>query len=137
MRIDQAERIIQEALGDNNARNEQNSLRFRKYLLSCLALPVKVAGREDFPWEEKYVIGGWDKQEYQELKKTNPSYKDEFELLNIEGEPDDRDHDLLGNIRRVSDRKKFLMGLSWLEAADKRAPAFRLLEAYSVWHCNY
>ena len=137
MRIDQSERIIQEVLGGDNARNEKNSLRFRQYLLNRLALPVRVTGREDFPWEEKYVLGGWDKREYEELKKTHPSYKDEFNLLDLEEEVDDRDYDLLGSIRRTADGKKFFIGLSWLKAVDKKSDAFRLLEAYSVWHCNY
>ncbi len=53
------------------------------YLKSRFQLPCEVKGSEDFNWEEPYVIGGWDKKEYDQLKKTQPSYRDCFELLGI------------------------------------------------------
>jgi hypothetical protein len=38
---------------------------------------------KDFSWEERYLLGGWDKKEYEELKKHNPSYTDEYDLVEL------------------------------------------------------
>ena len=71
--LDRDERRIHAILGDDNERSIQNASRYQTHLLTHLALPLMVTGIEGFPWEEPYVIGGWDQREYEELKKTNPS----------------------------------------------------------------
>ena len=43
-----------------------------------------MTGIEDFQWEEPYVIGGWSQKEYERLKKTQPSYRDHYDLLAVE-----------------------------------------------------
>ena len=96
---------------------------------------IRVTGIEDFPWEERYVIGGWDMREYEELKKTQPSYTDTFELVDI-GQPEEHD-DLVAEIERVSDGKVFHIGLSWLRTVKKSDPFYTTLNDFSVWHCNY
>jgi hypothetical protein len=129
------EKRIHGILGDNERRTKHNANRYRKYLLKNLSLPILVTGSVDFPWEEPYVIGGWDKREYEELKKTNPSYKDTFELeaLLLPNEH----ADIVAQLRRLSDGERFTIGLSWLSYHDKRSAAYTLLNDYSIWHANY
>lgn len=129
------EERIYGVLGDDDEHCARNAMRWRAHLLSCLALPLRVTGREDFPWEEPYVFGVWDKREYARLKKTNPSYTDTFELLDIE-EPEEHD-ELIARVQRVSDGKIFHLGLSWLRTENEDDPLYTKLNDYATWHVNY
>ena len=80
------------------------------------------------------MLGGWDQEEYKELKKTRPSYTDEFDLLGI---LDPQDDDLIAKILRISDGKIFHMELSWLKCTDKKSPEYVMLNDYSIWYVNY
>ena len=115
--------------------NDENMESFRIYLKQNLELPCLVTGIEDFRWEEFYVIGPGDPNEYEKLKKTRPSYTDKFEIMNFEDDYDDEG--LLVNVQRVSDKKKFTLPLSELEAVDKKSRNAELLDDYSVWFVNY
>ncbi len=44
----------------------------------------ETANQEDFQWEEFYVVGPGAKNQYEKLKRTQPSYKDRYDLLCIE-----------------------------------------------------
>ncbi|MGE0883705.1 MAG: hypothetical protein AB7P14_09185 [Blastocatellales bacterium] len=109
---------------------------YRTYLLQHLVLPCRVTGREDFPWEERFFYGYGSKQEYRELKKTNPSYEDHFDLLGL-GEDPDEDDDILAKVRRVSDKKQFVIGLDWLETVTEKSPNYQFLEDYATWYVNH
>jgi hypothetical protein len=125
---------------DDNATYEDSLAKLFKHLKANLQLPCDVTGVEDFQWEEPYVLGVWSRSEYQRLKKTQPSYKDIYELLDIEhgvrsewmlfGE------DILAHVRRKSDGKEFDLGLAELEAIDKESPNHQLIDDYSVWLVN-
>ncbi|MGJ8640578.1 MAG: hypothetical protein ACSHYA_14410 [Opitutaceae bacterium] len=121
-------------LGNNNEVSDENTNRYRSHLLKHLQLPITVTGIEDFPWEEPYVIGGWNKAEYEKLEKTNPSYTDTFELHGIE-EADDEE--LIARLKRTTDGKRFEVELSWLCATERKTEAYTLLDDYSVWVVNY
>lgn len=54
--------------------SEEYLLKYRKYLLQYLDRKAILTGREDFPWEEKYIFGLGSRAEYKKLKKTHPSY---------------------------------------------------------------
>ena len=133
--MDAHEKRIHAILGDDNKRTMQNASRYRTHLLKHLSLPLLVTGIEDFPWEERYVMGGWDQREYEKLKKTNPSYTDTFELQEIQG-PNGYE-DLVAKVERVSDGRVFEIGLSWLCCEDEKTEAYKLLDDYAVWHTNY
>ena len=133
--IDGWEKRVEAVLGDDDELCTRNSQRWRQHLLKNLTLPLRVIGIEDFPWEEPYVFGAWDEGDYEELKKTNPSYTDEFNLIDI-GEPGEND-DLIAEVRRVSDKKMFDIGLSWLKPTKEDDPAYTIVNDYAVWHCNY
>ena len=109
---------------------------YRTYLLQHLTLPCRVTGREDFPWEERFVFGYGSKREYEELKKTNPSYKDHFDLLGFEEKPNEN-NGILAKVQRVRDKKQFVIGLDWLETVTEKSPNHLLLEDYSMWYVNY
>ena len=109
------------------------------YLKQYLDLPCQVTGIEDmgcFAWEEYYTFGPGSKREYEKLKKKRASYTDTFELLNFDDDYDE-DYGLVVNVRRLSDKKKFALTLSDLEATDKKSKNGELLDDFSVWFVNY
>ena len=95
--------------------------RYLAHLTQHLALPCQLTGIEDFDWEEYYVIGPGSKAEHERLRKTRPSYMDTYDLLSFEDEVD-LDEGIMVHIRRVSDKKKFLLPRTNLEATQKKSP---------------
>lgn len=132
---DDDEERIDAVLGKNTEKSTKNFLKWRKHFLSNVVLPLRVSAIQDFPWEEPYVFGGWDKKKYEKLKKKHPSYTDQFELNDIMQDP--IDEDLIAIVKRISDRKIFHLELSWLEACEDSGKAYIILSDYSTWHCNY
>ncbi|CAN5586367.1 hypothetical protein BH24DEI1_BH24DEI1_04950 [soil metagenome] len=132
------ERRISEILGQDEIPGvDRDTLRtYLAYLKASLLFPCQVTGGEDFGWEEYYLFGPGDKEEYEQLKKTKPSHKDSYELL----EPDD-DLDetpgVLVKVKRLSDKKTFVLPLADLEATDKASGNYQLLDDYSVWYVNW
>jgi hypothetical protein len=109
---------------------------YREYLNMNINSPCMVTGIEDFPWEEKYVLGYGDKTEYEKLKKKQPSYNDTFEFMDFEDEID-KDTGILVRVRRMSDKKRFILDLASLKAADETSKNYVLLDDYNVWFVNY
>ncbi|MHC4443936.1 MAG: hypothetical protein ACYTF1_05800 [Planctomycetota bacterium] len=115
--------------------------RFYRHLAASLQLPCEVTGIEDFRWEEFYVLGPGDPDEYEELRRTQPSYEDIYDLLAIEHDVESewmmfRGDDLGAHVRRKSDGKEFYLGLAEIEAVDKDSLNYQLLDDYSVWLVN-
>ncbi len=126
--------------GDPEPTFEQGRAAFFQHLQKQLTLPLKVTGIEDFNWEESYVIGPGDHREYARLRKSHPSYQDEYELLSIELGPISewmlfRD-DIAAHVRRLSDNKQFTLGLAELKSLGKPSPSGRLLHDYGVYFVN-
>lgn len=119
------ENRIAQILADNDVDNEEmqekSSETIAKYLhyQKIIEFPCILTGIEDFPWEEKYVLGYGNKKEYEKLKKDNPSFKDKFEILDF-FEDEDYDEQLLVNVKRLSDQKEFILELDYLKAVDKK-----------------
>lgn len=109
---------------------------YRNYLSEHLRPGVRLTGREDFQWEERYVLGYGDPNEYEKLKKTRASYTDQLELLEIIPE-DEPECDLTARVRRSSDSRVFEIGLSWLTTTDEESPEFQFLDDFSTWVANY
>jgi hypothetical protein len=116
--------------------NKNNLLKYGHHLLSHLDKNTILTGREDFPWEEMYVFGQGNQKEYEQLKKSNPSYKDEFLLLDI-SKTKIEDNDLTTSIKRISDGKIFSLGLSWLTTKDIKCMDYQLLDDYATWQTNW
>jgi hypothetical protein len=134
--MDDQDKRIHNILGKECEHNSQNTLTYFNYLKSKIKYPCMLTGMEDFPWEEKYVIGGGDQKEYEKLKKDNPSYTDEYELLELI-EPDSWGDEIFAKARRLSDKKIFAIGLSWLECTDVESDNYQLIDDYAMWHTNY
>ena len=114
---------------------------FYQHLKTNLLLPCEVTGMEDFNWEEIYVFGPGDQGEYNQLKKTQPSYTDKYELLGIDRELQSGwilfgEDDIAARVKRISDGKEFLLGLSELKAVDKKSDNYQLLDDFSCWLVN-
>jgi len=114
---------------------------FFAHLQKNLVLPLKVKGSEDFAWEEFYVIGPGDRQEYARLRNYQPSFQDEYELLQIELGPISewmlfRDGDIAAHVRRLSDGKQFILGLAELKSLGKPSASGRLLHDYCIYFVN-
>lgn len=109
---------------------------YQKHLKKNLEIPLLVTGREDFPWEERYVFGHGSKEEYEELKKTNPSYSDSYELFELQARTD-KSYDIHAMVRRVSDEKIFRLPLHQLKAEDDTHINTQLINDYVSWFVNW
>lgn len=127
------EQRIHSILSDDNERTPDNVRRHLDHLRHSLKLPLRVTGVEDFPWEEPYVFGAWSQAEYRRLKKTQPSYTDKFDLLDLAETEED---DLIARIRRISDGRELSIGLSWLKSVDRKVEGFTVLEDYATWYTD-
>ena len=121
---------------DNISKRTETLEVYKQYLDENLDFPVKLTGIEDFNWEEFYILGPGDENEYEELKKTRPSYRDEYNLIRIE-EHIEEDYGLFAKVTRISDKKRFQIPLADLKAIDEKSKNYKLLDDYSVWCVNY
>jgi calcium binding protein len=113
--------------------------RYLAYLKQHLTFPCQLTGIEDlgcFSWEEYYTFGPGSKKEYEQLKKKRASYTDTYELLGFDDEVDPEDG-LLVHVRRLSDKKKFTLTLSDLQATDEQTKNYQLLDDFAVWFVNW
>ncbi len=113
--------------------------RYLDYLKQNLEMPCQVTGIEDmgcFAWEEYYTFGPGSERKYEKLKKKRASYTDTFELLSFDDDYDE-DYGLVVNVRRISDKKKFALTLSDLEATDKKSKNYHLLDDFATWVANW
>jgi hypothetical protein len=109
--------------------------RYLDHLKQHLEFPCQLTGMEDFPWEEMYIIGPGDKEEHEELRQTQPSYLDTYELLSF-GDITPRSG-IRVNVRRVSDQKTFVLPLADLKATDEKSKNDELLDDLSAWFVNW
>ncbi|MGL5061059.1 MAG: calcium-binding protein [Microcoleus sp.] len=116
--------------------NGKKLTKYLEYLKQNLRFPCLVTGREDFAWEEEYVLGSRSKKEYERLKKTQPSYTDTFSIAQFE-DSFNSDEGLIVTVQRLSDKKQFILPLVDLEACDESSPNNQLLDDYAVWFVNY
>ena len=131
------EKSIKRILGmENHTVTDQSLELYRSYLQKNLVMPCELTGSEDFGWEEFYVFGPGDKEEYEELKKTRPSYKDIFTFMSFDNQIEDMDG-LMVKVKRKSDRKQFVIPLVELEATDSNSPNHQLILDYTIWYVNY
>ena len=136
--MDKEDKRIAKALGAQEVPkvDEGNLLKYRKYLLERIDKGTILTGREDFPWEEGYVIGSGNRVEYEQLKKENPSYKDKYKLIDI-SEEEIEENDLVAQVERLSDKKCFKIGLSWLTTKNEKSKDFQALDDFATWVVNW
>ena len=138
--FDKQEKRIAEVFGLNEAPdvNDDTLAKYLGYLKKNVKLPCRVTGIEDmgyFGWEEYYTFGPGSKKEYERLKKTRASFTDTFELLGFDDEL--YEEGILVNVKRVSDKKRFIIPLADLEAKDEKSENYQLLDDYVTWFVNY
>ena len=117
------------------------SHRWFAHLTARLQLPCEVIGKEDFRWEEPYILGVGSEQEYLRLCRIQPSFQDVYSLEGIEPTVDAsawamRSDDIGARVRRVDDGKEFVLGLSELTTLDVDSANAPLLDDYSMWFWN-
>jgi hypothetical protein len=127
--------IFKDKTNDLSRRLESIKI-FKEYLDRNLSYPVELTGIEDFSWEEFYVLGPGSQKEYKELKKSNPSFTDTYNLEKIDEQYDEYSG-LIANVVRTSDKKRFQIPLCDLESIDEKSKNYKLLDDYSVWLINY
>ena len=137
-KMDEQDKRIETILGNSDGIGFDKAVGiFYEYLKPHLQLLVEVTGIEDFRWEEPYILGGWSKRQYEQLKKTQPSYRDRYQLLGIErGTASEwmlfAGKDIAAHVRRVSDSKEFYLGLAELKVADKKSPNYQIIDDYAL-----
>lgn len=138
---DEQEKRILAVIGDEDLDVRIATQRWHGHLASCVTLPCEVTGIEDFQWEEFFVLGPGDRAEYKRLHENQPSYRDLFELTSISVDSDSewclvRD-ELKAHVRRKTDGKQFVLGLSELKATNQGSQNYQVLHDYAVWLVNY
>ena len=131
------EQKLEEVLGTTTFKvNQTNLKKYLKYLKQNLAIPCLVTGVEEFEWEEYYTVGPGSQKEYQKLKKTQPSYTDEFNILKLDNKLDVRDG-ILAVLERTTDNLKFTLPLAELEGVVEDSVDAKLLQYYGIWFFTY
>jgi hypothetical protein len=109
---------------------------YKEYLIQNLSSPIELTGIEDFSWEEFYVLGPGDEDEYEKLKESNPSFTDTYNLLDFDDCLDEY-RGIIANVIRVDDKKIFQIPLCDLMSTNIKSKNYQLLDDYSVWSFNY
>ena len=109
---------------------------YLKHLRKNIEFPCMLTGSEDFEWEEFYIIGPGSKKEHEQLRKTNASYLDTFELIDFVLDPYG-DGGIHAEVRRLSDKKIFILSLDYLKVKPRKSKNFSLIDDYGVWFVNY
>jgi len=109
------------------------------YLKQHLEVPCQLTGIESrgcFSWEESYIFGRRRPKEYAQRKKQQPSYTDTYALLSFEDEYGAYES-IDVQVRRMSDKKRFVLPLAYLKATEKQSKNYQLLDDYAVWIANW
>jgi hypothetical protein len=106
--------------------------RYLDHLKQSLEFPCQLTGIEDFPWDAIYVVGPGDKEEHAQLRQTQPSYLDTYELLSFDDMPSR--FGIMVHVRRVSDKKTFVLPLADLESTNKKSKNQQFFTPYSDSH---
>lgn len=109
---------------------------YKEYLNQNLSFPIELTGIEDFNWEEFYILGPGDEDEWEKLKETNPSFTDTYNLLSFDDYLD-KYGGIIANVIRVDDKKIFQLPLCELMSTNIKSKNYQLLDDYSVWIYNY
>lgn len=137
--MDDDEQRIQAIVGGpiEDVDRDEARERFYRHMETHLELPCEVTGHSDFDWEEWYVFGRGDRDEYEELKKTQPSHSDRYELLSVNLDASEwmlfPHEDIAAHVRRKSDGSEFVLGLSELKVVAGSPSTAQLIEDFFAW----
>lgn len=119
---------------------EANVEHYFGWIKRKLMFPLILTGIESmgyFSWEERYEFGYGNQKDYERLKKERGSYKESYELKTLDNAKIEKDWDILVPVVRVSDKRRFTIPLSELQAADENSENYQLLNDYTVWYVNW
>jgi hypothetical protein len=116
--------------------SKENLDKFYNYFSKQIKYPCLLTGMEDFSWEEPYVLGIFDQDEYEILKKKRASYTDHFKLIRLEDRIDNL-QGILVKVQRIGDRKLFVLPLWDLKTVDRTDLNHYIIDNYSHWMTNY
>ena len=135
--VEEFEEKVKKILGNSQIKVNKKTLnKYFKYLKENLELPCYLGGSEEFLWEEEYLYGSGKIKEYEELKKTNPSYTDVFILEDFQPKFDET-NGIMVDVKRASDNRQFTLPLAELEVSDEDSPNYNLIEDYLAWFITY
>jgi hypothetical protein len=122
--------------------SEEHLEHYLKWLNDKLTLPCLLTGIESmgyFGWEERYAFGYGSPKEYENTRRKRGSYKENYELKTLDKAEIGGawDWDILASVVRVSDKKRFTIPLSELQAVDESSENYQLLNDYTVWYVNW
>ena len=121
--------------GDLPGVDDETLAIYRNYLEQHLELPFTVTGKDDFSWEEGFLVGFGSKAEHNRLRETQPSSLDTYDFLVFEVKG--YFYGLMASVQRVEDRKIFVLPLAKLEATDQNSKNYQLLDDYLFWFFNW
>ena len=133
---EQEKRIATILATDDLMVTDENQRKYFDFLKKNIQDNILLTGAEDFSWEEKYLFGGWSKKEYEELKKTRPSYTDKFEFIELMEDIDEA-YGVMAKVKRVKDKKLFELPLWDLKCIDQNSKSDEYISDYSFWMTNY
>jgi hypothetical protein len=116
--------------------NKKSLQKYLNYLQTTLILPFQATGFENFEWEEPFLFGNKAKAEYEKMKLTKPSYTDVFEVLSLNTKVNDT-MGIMANVRRVSDKKDFILPLWDLKVVDEDSLEAEVVSDYASWMTNF
>ena len=87
-------------------------------------------------WSREGSLKSIKAEEYEKLKKTQPSHADTYELLGF-NDTVKEDFGIVVYVKRLSDKMKFTLPLADLKATDEQSNNYQLLDDFSAWFVNY
>ncbi|MGB3532325.1 MAG: calcium-binding protein [Microcoleaceae cyanobacterium] len=135
--IEEFETKIQTILGNKKIKcNQQNLKKYCNFLQTTLETPCYLTGRENFSWEEEYLLGSGTSRTYERLKKKYPTHTDTFKLLEFSQTVSEIDG-IFVEVERTSDRQQFTLPLADLVALTPDSLNYSIIEDYCIWFINY
>lgn len=119
---------------------EENLEHYFNWLKLKLTYPCVLTGIESmgyFSWEEKYQLGYGTPEDYEETRKERGSFKESYELEKLDKAKVKGEWDIVVPVVRVSDKKRFKIPLSELQAEDESSENHQLLDDYTIWYVNW
>ncbi len=137
-KLDKQDQRIADILGTEDIPDVDTETlkRYLGYLKQHLESPCQVTGIESFEWEEYYMYEDGSEKEHERQRQTRPSCLDKYELLSFDDNVDPEDG-ILVNLKRLSDKKTFVLPLAKLEATKRKSVNDQLLDDYAIWFTTW
>jgi hypothetical protein len=134
--FEEQEQNITAILGSKKLKvTETTHNRFLEYLDKNIKYPCILTGMDDLSWKEPDLSGFFSQKEYSELKKIITSFPSRYKLKSLEGIDDLRG--ILVKVKRIGDKKTFILPLWDLKTAERKDPNHQMIDDYSYWMSNY